>query len=49
MAVRSGSGLATTADSATAGCSTRADSTSNGPMRYEAEMITSSSRLTNHR
>ena len=31
MLVRSGSGLPTTADSATAGCSTSADSTSNGP------------------
>ena len=30
---RSGSGLPTTAASATATCSTRADSTSNGPMR----------------
>ena len=49
MLVRSGSGLPTTADSTTAGCSTSADSTSKGPMRYEAEMMTSSERLTNQR
>lgn len=32
--LRTGSGLLTTADSATAGCSARAFSTSAGPMRY---------------
>src|SRR5581483_4556767 len=46
---RSGSGLPTTAASATARCSTIADSTSNGPIRYALEVITSSARPTNHR
>ena len=41
---RFSSGEATAADSATAGCSMHADSTSNGPIRYPAEMITSSAR-----
>jgi hypothetical protein len=46
---RAGSGLPTTAASATAVCSTSADSTSNGPIRYAAEMITSSERPTNQK
>ena len=44
MSPRFGSGEATAAASSTAGCSTHADSTSKGPMRYPAEMITSSAR-----
>src|SRR5262249_23564872 len=46
---RTGSGLATTADSSTAGCSRSALSTSKGPIRYPAEMMTSSARPTNQR
>ena len=41
------SGEPTTAASCTAGCSSRALSTSNGPMRYPELLITSSSRPTN--
>ena len=44
MSPRRSSGEATAAASFTAGCSTHADSTSNGPIRYPAEMITSSAR-----
>ena len=36
--------FATAAASCTAGCSRQADSTSNGPIRYPAAMITSSAR-----
>src|SRR5581483_6105382 len=46
---RSGSGFPTTALSATAGCSSSALSTSNGPIRYAAERMTSSARPVNHR
>src|SRR5512138_1351769 len=42
-----GSGLPITPASATAGCSIRALSTSNGPMRWPADLITSSARPTN--
>src|SRR5581483_10038855 len=46
---RSGWGLPTTALSATAGCSRSALSTSNGPIRYAAERITSSARPVNQK
>ena len=46
---RSASGAPTTALSATAGCSSSALSTSNGPIRYADERITSSARPTNQR
>jgi hypothetical protein len=39
--------LPITAASATAGCSTSALSTSNGPIRYDALPMTSSARPTN--
>src|SRR5674536_328782 len=42
ICVRCGSSRPTTAASATAGCSTSADSTSNGPIRYADDVITSS-------
>ncbi len=46
---RTSSGAATAAASATAGWEISADSTSNGPIRYPAEMITSSVRPSNQR
>jgi hypothetical protein len=42
-----GSGLPMTPACATAGCSMSALSTSNGPMRWPADLITSSARPTN--
>jgi len=44
-----GSGLPTAALSATAGCSSSADSISKGPTRCPAVLITSSSRPTNQK
>ncbi len=44
-----GSGLPMTAASATAGCSRSALSTSNGPMRWPADLMTSSLRPTNQK
>ena len=44
-----GSGLPMTPASATAGCSSSALSTSNGPMRWPADLITSSARPTNQK
>src|SRR6202011_5076687 len=49
MLPRSASGEPTTADSITAGCSSSALSTSNGPMRDEPDEITSSARPTNQK
>ena len=46
---RSASGAATTAASATAACAASTDSTSNGPIRYPAETITSSLRPSKYR
>ena len=46
---RSGSGLPIAALSATAACSSNALSTSKGPMRYPAEVITSSARPVNQK
>ena len=42
-------GTPITAASATEGCSSNADSTSNGPIRYEALIMTSSARPTNQK
>ena len=44
-----GSGLPITPASATAGCSISALSTSNGPIRWPADLITSSARPTNQK
>src|ERR1700733_14707410 len=49
ICVRSGSFLPTTAASTTASCSINTDSTSKGPIRYAAEVITSSVRLKNQK
>ena len=44
-----GSGMPMTPASATAGCSSSALSTSNGPIRWPADLITSSARPTNQK
>ncbi len=44
-----GSGIPITAASATAGCSRSALSTSKGPMRWPADLMTSSARPTNQK
>ena len=49
ISIATGSGLPITPASATAGCSISADSTSNGPTRWPAVLITSSARPTNQK
>ena len=49
ICVRCGSSRPITAASITAGCSTSADSTSNGPIRYALDVITSSLRPSNQK
>ena len=49
ISIRSSSGFPITPASATAGCSMSADSTSNGPTRWPAVLITSSERPTNQK